>query len=238
MSSPALSRPSPLPTMSRNTTIVISVIAFHVAVLWAMQMGLLRRVVEAVVPAEILVEIMAPPATEQKPQPLPQPKVQVKAPTPKPTLPTPTPAVAQQPTPTPLAIAPSANAPAPSEAAPTAVAAAPASTNTGSSSNAPPPPPAPPKVELPSSDADYLNNPRPPYPVLSKRLREQGKTVVRALIGTDGQATQATVKTSSGFSRLDEASVATVLKWRYVPGKRNGVPEPMWFDLPITWTLN
>lgn len=236
MSTSALPRPYARPAMSRNTTIVISVIALHVAVLWAMQVGLLRRVVEAVVPAEILVEIMAPPAPPApQPKPQPQPKVEVKAPTPKPVTPTPTPAVAQQPTP--LAIAPSANAPAPSAAAPTAVAAAAASTNTGSATNAPPSPPAPPKVELPSSDADYLNNPKPPYPALSKRLQEQGKVVVRVYISTEGQASQASVKTSSGFERLDQAALNTVLKWRYVPGKRGGVPEAMWFDVPVNWVL-
>jgi protein TonB len=225
--------------MSRNTTIVLSVIALHVAVLWAMQTGLLRRVAEAVVPAEILVEIMAPPspaAPLPKPQLQPQPKVQVKTSTPKPAQPTP--AIAEQPAPTPLAIAPSANAPAPSAAAPAAISAAMASNNTGSTAHAPPAPPAPPKVELPSSDADYLNNPRPQYPALSKRLNEQGKVVVRALIGVDGQASQATVKTSSGFDRLDQAALSTVLKWRYVPGKRGGVAEAMWFDVPVNWVLN
>lgn len=90
---------------------------------------------------------------------------------------------------------------------------------------------------MPSSDADYLNNPRPQYPALSKRLQEQGKVVVRVLIGTDGQASQASVKTSSGFDRLDQAAVNTVLKWRYVPGKRGGVPEAMWFDVPVNWVL-
>jgi protein TonB len=238
MSTSALPRPSALPAMSRNTTIVVSVIALHVTVLWAMQTGLLRRVAEAVVPAEILVEIMAPPSLPApQPKPQPQPKVQIKASTPKPVAPTPTPAAAQHPAPTPLAIAPSANAPAPSAAAPTAAAATTASANTGSTLNAPPTPAAPPKVELPSSDADYLNNPKPQYPALSKRLHEQGKVVVRALIGTDGQASQATVKTSSGFDRLDQAAVNTVLKWRYVPGKRGGVPEAMWFDVPVGWEL-
>lgn len=227
-----------MPTVSRNTAIVISVVLFHVLALWAMQAGLLRRMVEVIVPAEILVEMMAPPAPEQKPQPLPQPKVQVKAPTPRPTLPTPNPVVAQQPAPTPLAIAPSANAPAPSEAAPTAVAAAPASTSTGSTTHAPPSPPAPPKVELPSSDADYLNNPKPAYPAISKRLHETGKVVVRVLIGTDGQASQPSIKTSSGFERLDQAALTTVMKWRYVPGKRGGVAEAMWFDVPVNWVLN
>ena len=92
-------------------------------------------------------------------------------------------------------------------------------------------------MELPSSDADYLNNPKPQFPSLSKRLQEQGKVVVRVLIGTDGQATQASVKVSSGFERLDQAALNTVLKWRYVPGKRGGVAEAMWFDVPINWVL-
>ncbi len=233
MSNSALPHPGVLPAMSRNTTIVLSVIALHVAVLWAMQTGLLRRVAEAVVPSEILVEIMSPSVVPPAPQPAPpQPKVQPKAVTPKPAVqPTPTPVVTPQPSAVPLAIAPSTPAPEASAAAPTAVAAAPAP------AKAPPGPPAPPKVELPSSDADYLNNPLPAYPALSKRLQEQGRVVVRVLIGTDGRASQATVKTSSGFERLDQAAVTTVLKWRYVPGKREGVPEAMWFDVPVNWAL-
>ncbi len=225
-----------MPRLNRNFTIVSSVLLLHVLVLWAMQTGLLRRMAEAVVPAEILVEIMtapaAPPAPEPAPQP--QPKVQAKAPTPQPVQPTPTPAATPQPSPAPLAIAPSAAAPAATAAAPTAMAAAPAAASTGTAVSAPP---APARVELPSSNADYLNNPKPPYPALSKRLGEQGRVIVRVWIGTDGIASQASVKQSSGFDRLDQAAVATVLKWRYVPGKRGGVPEAMWFDVPVNWVL-
>lgn len=97
--------------------------------------------------------------------------------------------------------------------------------------------PAPPKVEQPSSDADYLHNPKPHYPPISKRLGEQGKVVVRTLIGADGIAQQAEVKQSSGFERLDQAAVATALRWRYVPGKRAGVPEAMWFNVPFQFLL-
>jgi protein TonB len=102
---------------------------------------------------------------------------------------------------------------------------------------APPAPPAPPRIVLPSSDADYLANPRPAYPPLSKRLGEQGKVVVRVLIGTDGTAQKAEIRTSSGFDRLDQAALATVQRWRYVPGKRDGVPEAMWFNIPINFVL-
>lgn len=90
---------------------------------------------------------------------------------------------------------------------------------------------------LPSSNADYLQNPKPAYPPLSKRLGEQGKVVVRVLIGADGQPQKAELRQSSGFERLDQAALATVLKWRYLPGKRGGVTEDMWFNVPINFVL-
>jgi protein TonB len=243
MSTFTISHANRIPAMNRNATIVISVIALHVAVLWAMQTGLLRRMAEAVVPAEILVEIMSPsaplPSAQPTPQPAPRPKAAQKSVQPKPVQPAPAPTAAIQPAPSPLALAPSATAPDTSATAPTALAAAPAATpaNTGSKANVAPTPPAPPKVELPSSSADYLNNPKPAYPKRSWQLHEQGKVVVRVWIGTDGTASQASVKTSSGFDRLDQAAVTTVLAWRYVPGKRGGVAEAMWFDVPVNWVL-
>ncbi len=96
---------------------------------------------------------------------------------------------------------------------------------------------SPPKVELPSSDADYLQNPKPAYPAMSKRLGEQGRVIVRVLIGLDGVAQQAEIRQSSGFERLDQAALATVQRWRYVPGKRAGVAEAMWFNVPINFVL-
>ena len=94
-----------------------------------------------------------------------------------------------------------------------------------------------PALELPSSDAEYLNNPKPAYPPASKRLGEQGKVVIRTFIGIDGVAQQAQIKQPSGYDRLDQAALATALKWRYVPGKRAGVAEAMWFDVPFNWVL-
>ena len=102
---------------------------------------------------------------------------------------------------------------------------------------APVAPPPPPKVELPSSDADYLQNPKPAYPAISKRLGEQGKVIVRVLIGVDGTAQRAEIRQSSGYDRLDQAALTTVQRWRYVPGKRGGVAEAMWFNVPINFVL-
>lgn len=93
-------------------------------------------------------------------------------------------------------------------------------------------------LQLPSTDADYLNNPKPVYPAMSRRLGEQGKTIVRVLIGVDGLPQSAIIRQSSGYERLDEAARAAVLSWRYVPGKRNGIVEAMEFNIPINWVLN
>lgn len=149
--------------------------------------------------------------------------------------------------PQPLAIAdptPAPHAPAgslaPSPPSPSSTATpSPAQTPPAPPAAGPAAPPAPPAaaVQLPSSDADYLQNPKPTYPPLSKRLGEQGKVIVRVLIGADGQPQKAEPKQSSGFDRLDQAALATVMKWRYVPGKRGGVAEDMWFNVPINFVL-
>ena len=113
---------------------------------------------------------------------------------------------------------------APVEAAPAPAPAAPAA----------PPGPA---IVQPSSDASHLNNPKPVYPAVSKRLGEQGKIVLRVLIGTDGLPQKIEIKQSSGYERLDRQAVDTVSRWRFVPGTRNGVPEAMWYLQPINFVL-
>ncbi|MDP3137817.1 MAG: energy transducer TonB, partial [Burkholderiaceae bacterium] len=52
------------------------------------------------------------------------------------------------------------------------------------------------------------------------------------------RAKEARVTRSSGFERLDQAALNAVLRdWRFVPGKRGGVPEAMWFNVPINFVL-
>ena len=216
--------------MDRRLFIVIAVVGFHVLGLWALQTGLLRRAVELVVPVEVLAELIELPQPQVTPAPPPpqqQPKPVQKPVTPQKTEP--------KPAPQPMAIAD----PTPSASAPTGTTAPqpPAPPMLAPVTVAEPAPPAPPKIELPSSSADYLNNAPPPYPPLSKRLNEQGKVIVRAFIEVNGTASKAEIRTSSGFERLDQTALQTVLKWRYVPGKRAGTPEAMWFNIPINFVL-
>lgn len=100
-----------------------------------------------------------------------------------------------------------------------------------------PAPPVAPAVEPPSTDAQYLLNPKPRYPPISHRLGEQGTVLVQVLVSEKGLAKDAQIKTSSGFYRLDNAALTTVLTWRFVPGKRAGVPTAMWFTVPITFGI-
>jgi protein TonB len=227
LSAPSGSEPRRL---NRRVLVVGAVVGLHVLAVWALQSGLLRRAVETVIPVQVLAELIEPaqPLVTPEPPP-PKPVVQPPKPRPKPVArpqPVPQPVLQQEPSP----VAPIV---APPEPAPPAVVAAP----TPPPPPPPPAPPAPPRIDLPSSSADYLNNPRPPYPALSKRMGEQGKVVVRVFIDTNGTASRAEIRTSSGYERLDQTALQTVQRWRYVPGKRNGVAEAMWFNIPIVFEL-
>jgi protein TonB len=98
--------------------------------------------------------------------------------------------------------------------------------------------PTKPKVELPSSNADYLNNPAPQYPPLSKRLREQGLVLLSVFVSAEGAAMQVELRRSSGFERLDTVAIETVKRWKFVPGKRDGVAQAMWVNVPIVFELS
>jgi protein TonB len=172
-----------------------------------------------------VVEVKTPPLTPSPPAPAQR---AAHAPTPLALAPLPTP----QPTPAPvapptLAAAVPVNAPvlatAPVAPAPSVVAV---------------PAPSPPaKVDMPTTVADYQTKSPPVYPAMSKRMGEQGRVVLRVLIGADGVPQQAEVQQSSGHGRLDRAAAEAVMRWRYVPGKRGGVPETMWFQVPIEFKL-
>ena len=120
--------------INRNALIVGNVVFFHVALLWAVQSGLMRRAIEVIVPAEILVEFIEPAAPQvTPPRPVPPKPIVIKQ-TLAPAMPTrikavePLPLAIADPTPSPAAplgvIAPAAVL-APVAAAP-AVAAPPA----------------------------------------------------------------------------------------------------------------
>ena len=214
---------------SRYVPVIGGVLLLHGVFLWGLYSGLLQRTVEIFVPITALAPTLEPPAPLPKERPVEPPRSKPLEPS-KPVAAAPVP---QVPAPLPLAVAQATPAPtAVTGAAPAAVAPRAVVAEAGPAVQK-----AEAKVELPSSDADYLHNPKPAYPPLSKRRNEQGRVVVRVLIGADGAAQKADVKVSSGFERLDKSALETALTWRYVPGKRGGVAETMWVDVPINFVL-
>jgi len=86
-------------------------------------------------------------------------------------------------------------------------------------------------------DADYLNNPPPTYPAQSRRMREEGQVLLLVHVSADGAATAVHVRQSSGFSRLDDAALAAVRQWRFVPARRGHQTMASTVLVPIVFTL-
>ena len=97
-------------------------------------------------------------------------------------------------------------------------------------------PPAEP-VTQPRFDADYLKNPAPPYPPLSRRMGEEGKVILRVVVTLQGSAESVEVKTSSGSTRLDEAAQKSVRNWRFIPAKRGDTAIQSAVLVPIIFKL-
>ena len=197
-------------------TVVLCVVALHV-----LAIGAFLRSPEATPldhPQAMAIEMVLAPA----------PKVTA---TPASTSEKSTPAPAQtaataSPAPSPISASQSLSAAQTTTAAVPATSARAASTQTGS-----------PAFSLPSSEAHGLNNPQPVYPRVSRRLNEQGQVVIRVFVAADGSAQQGEVKASSGYDRLDQEALRTVMRWRFVPGQRLGTPEAMWFNVPVHFVL-
>lgn len=101
-----------------------------------------------------------------------------------------------------------------------------------------PAPPAPPAIVAARFDADYLQNPKPVYPAMSRRLGEEGKVVLRVRVSAQGASLSVDIKQSSGFARLDEAARAAVEKWRFVPAKQGSDAVDSSVLVPLNFTLD
>jgi protein TonB len=179
-------------------------------------------------PRPLMVSLIEPqvetPQPQSKPEPRPQPPKPVAKPLPTPVLaakPTPSPIpqpVAETPEPTPVPEPVHDVLPPP---APVAEAPKPA-----------PPAPTPPRP------ADYLYNPKPPYPHLSRRLGEEGTVRLNILVNPDGSVARLELARSSGHPRLDRSAMDTVQSsWKFEPARQGGKPVAAWVIVPIQFTL-
>ena len=101
-----------------------------------------------------------------------------------------------------------------------------------------PPAPAPAPLVAARFDADYLQNPKPVYPAMSRRQGEEGKVVLRVRVSAQGASLAVEIKQSSGFTRLDEAARAAVERWRFVPARQGGEAVESTVLVPLHFSLD
>lgn len=185
----------------------------------------------AVTPPRVVPETQRPPPPQVQP---PRPRVEVRPPPAAPA--SPAPVLATEAPAAPPAAAP---APAPPRAvpeAPPAVAAPPVAIAPPSAAPAPPPP-APTPIIPPDFKADYLDNPAPAYPPLSRRMGEQGRVVLRVMVDASGLPSSVEIRTSSGSERLDQAALEAVKRWKFVPARQGERAVPAQVLVPISFNL-
>lgn len=217
-SPPSAARRYAAPPRTGNVTGFAIALALHAAALTLLlQYAPARQALADAVP--LMVSLITPPETKPDVPPKPVPVKRMPQPRitpPQPVLTTTTEA------PSPVSIAPQPEpAPAPIAAAPAPPVAA-----------APPPPAIPPNFS-----ADYLNNPAPAYPAVSRRLGEQGRVVLRVRVEPNGLPSDVRLHVSSGFDRLDNVALATVRRWKFVPARRGDEAVGAWVLVPLSFSL-
>ena len=214
----------------------------HLLAGWALlQVPAVREAAAEVAP--MMVDLIAP-TPQAPPPPPPVPKVQPKLPPPPPA-----PVIAAKPPPLPSPVPAFTAPPPPPEPPP---ARPPEAPPTPPAPPAPPVPPAPPAPTAPPvppapapaaprqvvlTDSDWVRLPEVEYPLASRRLKEEGTVVVRALIDTRGVPKQAVLQRSSGYTRLDQQALRAAMTARVKPRTENGVPFEFWIAMPLAFEL-
>ncbi|MFJ2989334.1 energy transducer TonB [Collimonas sp. NPDC087041] len=204
-----------------------TILLLHVAFFWALENGLIHQAAQAL-PKEIIASFItpekAPEPTPPKPQPA-QPKtvaIVKKSITP----PRPIPVVNN--TPSETAISVPTPPPQPPQREEPVAAAAPA----------PAPVAAPAQPRTITSGVEYIQPPDVKYPAVSKRMGEEGKSVIRVLINEKGRAERVEVQKSSGSSRLDDAAKQAVMRALFKPYMEDGKALPVFAIVPINFQLS
>ena len=188
----------------------IFVVLLHILLFWALQSGLAKTLVNKVM-GPLDARLIEEIKPEEEEPPPPPPKFQAPPPV---FVDMPDVAITQEPT-----------------------------TTTITATNAPPKAaPPPPKADVVIAPKQNPRSPisQPEYPTMSRRLGEEGTAILLLTVDEDGRVTAATLETSSGFERLDEAAVKEALRprlWKFVPGTINGKAAGMQFKFAVRFKI-
>lgn len=75
------------------------------------------------------------------------------------------------------------------------------------------------------------------YPPRAIELNQQGEALVRVRLDTAGTAVEIVLHRSSGHHALDNAALAAVRSWHFLPAMRDGRPVPSWVEIPVRFHL-
>jgi periplasmic protein TonB len=92
-------------------------------------------------------------------------------------------------------------------------------------------------IEPPHFNVAYLNNPRPAYPPMARRLGIEGLVVLRVQVSAKGTPDQVAVAQTSGTPVLDEAALRAVQGWSFVPARLGEKPIAHVVDVPVRFQL-
>jgi TonB family protein len=83
-----------------------------------------------------------------------------------------------------------------------------------------------------------IDGPKPHYPIVSRRLREEGEVLVRLCIGSSGEVEKTQIQKSSGYRNLDHSALNALSKWRFLASSQllnSSFAEC--FRFPVRFTL-
>lgn len=242
MLSPAVFATLPIPDANRPAVrwqvYVIGVgvaVGAHIALLLWLQTDRPSKPLEVPTkPLAIAMQMVAPPPPAPVQAPKPEP-----TPVPPPPPVEPPPVAKPRPTPKPVAKA----TPKPAEprqvAAPAPSRDAPAKAVTPSATATPAPKPtASLPVTGPVGRAGYLNNPAPAYPPAAARRHQEGTAQLRVHVMPNGRPDTVEIASSSGSPALDEAALAAVRQWTFIPAKRGDTAIDGWVTVPLEFKLS
>lgn len=92
--------------------------------------------------------------------------------------------------------------------------------------------------EVTSTQPRFARAPAPPhYPAQAKRRQQQGTVWVEVRLDRRGKLVDVQVLRSSGVSSLDQAALAAVRRWQFLPEQRGGVGVPSRVHIPIEFAI-
>lgn len=78
----------------------------------------------------------------------------------------------------------------------------------------------------------------PEYPRLAKLAGVEGRVIMKALVGKEGDVLEAVVFVGSGNALLDEAALAVAGKYKYRPAIQNDRPTAIWVTYKVEFKLD